>query len=115
MRRLLLATAFCLATLPAAAQLRDGVYEVEGTNPNGTTYTGALQLRATPAGTWEALWAVGELRIPGIGIIHAGVLSVAYLVDGRPGVASYEVRADGKLSGAWSMGTGMGTEVLTPR
>ena len=115
MRRLLLAAAFCLLTLPAFAQIRDGYYDVAGTNPDGSTYTGTLELQAMPSGTWIALWRVGNLQMPGLGIINAGVLSIAYFIEGRPGIASYEVRPDGKLMGAWSVGAGMGTELLTPR
>ena len=43
------------------------------------------------------------------------MLAVSFVVEGRPGVAAYEVEADGRLRGAWSTGGGMGTEVLTPR
>jgi hypothetical protein len=48
-------------------------------------------------------------------LIQGGVLAVSFVVDGRPGIATYEVEADGRLRGTWSTGGGMGTEVLTPR
>jgi hypothetical protein len=64
---------------------------------------------------WLALWEVGETRVQGVGVITGGVLAFGYAVNGSPGVAAYDVQADGTLRGAWSVGAGIGTEVLTPR
>lgn len=55
------------------------------------------------------------MRIVGLGVIQGGVLAVAFTVDGRPGVAAFEVEPDGKLRGSWTTGGGIGTETLTPR
>jgi hypothetical protein len=116
-RQMLLAAALFLATaaLPAAAQLRDGMYTVEGSNPDGSTYEGEFALRAGPAASWIAIWQVGDTRLLGLGVIHGGVLAVSFVVEGRPGVAAFEVEPDGRLRGVWSTGGGLGTEMLTPR
>lgn len=100
---------------PAAAQIREGLYEVEGQNPDGSTYQGQFALQAGPSASWLAAWQVGGVRVVGLGVIQGGVLAVAFAVDGRPGVAAFEVEPDGKLRGSWTTGGGIGTETLTPR
>ncbi len=100
---------------PAAAQIREGAYAVEGQNPDGTTYAGALVLRAAPGASWLAVWDVGGNRVAGLGLIQGGVLAVSFTVGGRPGIAAYEVQEDGTLRGSWTTGGGLGTETLTPR
>jgi hypothetical protein len=104
-----------LAADPAAAQIRQGFYEVEGQNPDGSPYNGSFALENAPGASWYATWQVGDVRLVGLGLIQGGVLAVSFVVDGRPGVAAYEVEPDGRLRGAWSTGGGMGTEMLTPR
>ena len=37
---------------PASAQIREGAYGVEGTNPDGTNYDGEFMLRTGPGGAW---------------------------------------------------------------
>ena len=104
-----------LAAAPARAQIRQGLYEVDGQNPDGSPYGGVFALENAPGASWYATWRVGDVQLTGLGLIHGGVLAVSFVVDGRPGIATYEVDADGRLRGAWSTGGGMGTEVLTPR
>ena len=120
MRRTLLLLVFALlgpvlSAGSAAAQIRQGLYEVEGQNPDGSPYGGMFALENAPGASWYATWQVGDVRLLGLGLIQGGVLAVSFVVDGRPGVAVYEVEADGRLRGTWSTGGGMGTEVLTPR
>jgi hypothetical protein len=100
---------------PATAQIRQGYYEVEGQNPDGSSYGGVFALENAPGASWYVTWQVGDVRLVGLGLIQGGVLAVSFVVEGRPGVAAYEVEADGRLRGAWSTGGGMGTEMLTPR
>ena len=121
MRRFVLLSALALlgptflAARLAAAQIRQGFYEVEGRNPDGSTYGGVFALENAPGASWYATWQVGDVQLSGLGLIHGGVLAVSFVVEGRPGIATYEVEADGRLRGAWSTGGGMGTEMLTPR
>ncbi|WP_135469872.1 hypothetical protein [Crenalkalicoccus roseus] len=114
--RTLTAAAFlALAALPATAQIREGLYEVEGQNPDGTTYSGHLSLQAAPGAAWIATWQMSDMRIVGLGLIQGGVLAVSFVVEGLPGIAAYEVADDGTLRGVWTTGGGLGTETLTPR
>jgi hypothetical protein len=115
MRRMLLTAAtLCCLALPAGAQLRAGFYDVEGQNPDGTPYRGAFLLQEAGAG-WLASWQVGDVRLVGLGLIQSGVLAISFVVEGRPGIAAYEVEPDGRLRGTWSTGGGLGMEMLTPR
>jgi hypothetical protein len=109
----LAASAF--AAPAAVAQIREGAYGVEGTNPDGTNYEGEFLLRTGPGGAWVGNWRVASENIMGLGLIQAGVLAVSFVVNGRPGVAVFEVEPDGRLRGSWTTGGGMGTEMLTPK
>ena len=100
---------------PATAQIRQGYYEVEGQNPDGSSYGGVFALENAPGASWYVTWQVGDVRLVGLGLIQGGVLAVSFVVDGRPGVAAFEVEPDGQLRGIWSTGGGLGTEMLTPR
>jgi len=111
---LLLAFGLALAQ-PAAAQIREGLYDVEGQNPDGSAYQGQFALHPGPGASWLAAWQVGGVRVVGLGVIQAGVLAVGFALDGQPGVAAFEVQPDGKLRGSWTTGGGIGTEMLTPR
>lgn len=115
LRLLLLVAALCGLALPASAQLRQGQYELEGQNPDGSSYGGSFSLQEAPGASWLVTWQVDDVRMVGLGLIQSGVLSVSFVVDGRPGVAVYEVQPDGKLRGVWTTGGGLGTEMLTPR
>jgi hypothetical protein len=114
-RRMLLVVALLLASAPVAAQLREGVYTLAGRTPEGETYDGAVTLRPGPAGSWLMQWQVGNTRLIGVGLAHAGVLAIAFQVNGNPGVAAYDVDAAGRLRGTWTTGAGLGSELLTPR
>ena len=112
---LLLAAALCGLALPAGAQIREGAYQVEGQNPDGTTYGGVFMLQEAAGASWLATWQVGDVRLIGLGLIQGGVLAVSFTVNGRPGIAVYGVEPDGTLRGTWTSGGGLGTEILTPR
>ena len=49
-----------------------------------------------------ANWRVANENIMGLGLIQAGVLAVSFVVNGRPGVAVFEVEPDGRLRGSWT-------------
>lgn len=103
------------AAQPATAQLREGIYGLTGQTPEGESYEGVVALRAGPAGSWLMQWQVGGSRVVGIGLVHGGVLAIAFQVNGNPGVAAYDVDPAGRLQGSWTTGTGLGSETLTPR
>ena len=98
----------------AAAQNVGGNYRVEGTNPNGSTYSGTAEIM--PSGqTCRIVWHVGtEWR--GICMVSGGTFAAAYRSPDTFGLLIYELRPDGSLSGAWTIANapGRGTETLIP-
>jgi hypothetical protein len=115
-RSLLLAFALIVGLAAgASAQIREGYYEVLGTNPDGSQYQGGFALQAGPSASWIVTWQVGNEQVQGLGLIQAGVMAVSFVVNGRPGVSIFEVMADGKLRATWTTGGGVGTEIMTPR
>ena len=104
------------AASPALAQ-RAGVYEVAGTNPDGTSYAGIIGLRQVGLASWQVLWDLGETRFEGYGMSSGTTFAVGFALGQRPGIAIYSVGADGSMTGQWTLvGTSaIGTETLTPR
>jgi len=113
------ATIFALLVLvlsgaTAAAQSISGRYEVEGTNPNGSTYSGTAEITQTSASTCRIAWHVGsEWR--GICMLSGDVFAAAYHSGDTSGLLIFRRAGDGTLSGVWTVGGGGdGTETLTP-
>lgn len=116
MRAILLA--LILATglvMPAAAQSLSGRYAVDGTNPNGSTYSGTAEIIQTSDTNCGIVWHVGsEWR--GLCMLNGDAFAAAYTSSGDTfGLLIYHRAADGSLSGVWTVGAGgSGTETLTP-
>jgi hypothetical protein len=116
MRRLLLSLALLPLLGGAAAAQSPGPYTVQGRNPDGSGYTGTLDLAAGPNGTALVTWRVAGTTVRGIGLLVGQTLSVAYPAgNGAVGLAVYEVRPDGQLEGPWTADGSVGRELLTPR
>jgi len=114
MRRLALAAAL-LFPLLAHAQPAGGVYDMAGTNPDGSPYTGLLLLVDRGGGAFQVEWNVSGQRIAGWGMAQGDALAAAYVLDGRIGVVLYQ-RAGNAWRGIWGVTDGRpGTETLTPR
>ena len=91
--------AACVAA-PAWAQKVGGSYTVQGTNLDGSKYSGTAEI--TPSGSTCML---------------ANKAFAAYYHMGKDdGLVVYEVQPDGVLKGYWTITDqdGSGTEVLTP-
>jgi hypothetical protein len=115
MRKIILglAMAACVAT-PALAQKVGGAYTVEGTNPDGSKYSGTAQI--TPSGsTCRIAWDTGSPS-KGICMLANKAFAASYVLDGKVGLVVYEVQPDSALKGVWTIADteGAGTEVLTP-
>ena len=104
------------AALPAQAQ-RNGTYDVNGTNPDGTAYAGTLTLQQVGLASWRARWQIGQAQVDGYGMSVGTVFSVGFVLGDRPGMCIYEVAPDGGMSGQWTLvgSSAIGTENLTPR
>jgi hypothetical protein len=99
---------------PAAAQTVGGRYQVQGTNPNGSNYSGTAEV--VPRGdTCRITWHVGsEWR--GICMVSGGSFAASYRSGDTFGLLIYQIQPDGSLSGVWTLadGGGRGTETLIP-
>jgi hypothetical protein len=103
--------------LPAMAQTNiGGRYRVEGTNLNGTSYSGEAQITLTSETTCEIEWVTGSTTSVGICMRNDDSFSAAYRMGDVIGLVIYKVMADGSMQGLWTIAgnNGAGTEVLTP-
>ena len=116
MRRLILALAFLICAGPALAQ-RDGIYEVTGTNLDGTAYTGLAQIRAVGINSFSIVWRIGNTLIEGTGMASGRTIAVSYGQAQRPGIGIYQLNPDGSMDGEWTIvgASAIGRERLVPR
>jgi hypothetical protein len=116
MRRLVLALALMLFATPALAQ-RDGIYEVSGTNLDGTSYTGLAQIRAVGINSFSIVWRIGNTIIEGAGMASGRTVAVSYGQAQRPGMGIYLLNPDGSMDGEWTIvgAPAIGRERLVPR
>jgi hypothetical protein len=103
---------FASALSPVAAQAQDigGNYSVDGTNPNGTTYTGTVTITRQGSNRYRFEWVIANGdRYSGAGTLRDKTISVNW---GQRYPVIYQVGDDGILEGTWANGTA--TETLTP-
>lgn len=121
MRRLLMICVIALLTNGAvcAAPDLDGIYLVDGVNPDATTYKAVLELRQHGE-VFELAWTFEPSGTHGSGHaqLEGSVLAVIFQVDNGVGLATYTMDETGpalRLVGRWTMpiGHGVGTETLT--
>ena len=80
-----------------------GVYSCEGTNPDGRSYIGVVEILKTQ-GTYLVRWTMpNDTQVMGVGIFTDGVLAVSYF-GGAPAIVVYSTTTDGRLDGKWTMG-----------
>lgn len=100
MRRALTALALLpLLAFTAHADL-SGAYGVSGTNPDGSDYTGTLEV-IRHDGVYQFSWAVGDAQ-EGIGMEADHSVAVGYGGEGC-GVVLYRVDSGGELQGRWAL------------
>ncbi|MFC0384534.1 hypothetical protein [Muricoccus vinaceus] len=101
---------------PAQAQ-RNGTYEVAGTNPDGSSYSGNILIQQVGLASWRVRWTIGQAQIEGYGMSVGRVFSIGFVLGERPGMSIFEVAEDGSMSGQWTLigSSAIGTENLTPR
>ena len=118
MHRLLLAAAFVALVSPAlAAGFGAGSYTVQGTNLDGSPYSGTAVVKLLSDTTCEIDWTTGSTTSVGLCMMMDGVVSAAYRQGDGVGVTMYHINDDGSLDGAWTVAgqNGSGTEKLTPQ
>lgn len=76
-----------------------GLYAIEGSNPNGGTYQGTLEI-ARPGEYYTVEWNIADEVITGTGLLQDNIFSVSW--GGQLCVAQYyKVYEDGSLDGVW--------------
>lgn len=100
--------ALALLAGPASAQGLSGSYTAEGRNPDGSAYSGTVQLTHS-ANVVSMAWRVGSSSYIGTGVQEGRVITVNWGAD-TPVV--YVVMPDGSLHGTWANGAAL--EKLTP-
>ena len=101
---------------PAAAQSIGGSYTTAGTNLDGSSYTGTVEITLTSETTCTIHWETGGTTSDGICSRNGDAFAAAYVLQDAIGLVVYRVLEDGTLDGLWTIAGngGNGTEVLTP-
>lgn len=111
--RILLVLVASLLAFPAPASELIGSYRIEGRNPDGSGYRGALSVFRED-GHWRFSWRTGT-NVEGYGIEREGRVAVSW---GAPtcGVVLYEIGPRGRLDGIWKYrGGGPRSEIASKR
>ena len=103
-------------SLPAAAQ-RSGVYDISGTNPDASLYSGTMVLTQVGGSSFRITWNVGTNSIEGVGMVSGLHLAVVFQLGDQTAMGMYDLRPNGELSGIWTVigSQATGTEVARPR
>lgn len=118
MHRLVLAGLFALASCSiAAAQDVGGSYTVEGTNLDGSAYSGTAEITLLSETTCAIEWTTGPTASTGVCMRNGIAFSAAYMLGDTLGLLIYEIMEDGSMQGLWTITgqDGTGTETLTPQ
>jgi hypothetical protein len=107
--------ALALAGVAAAAQTVGGPYRVDGTNPDGSAYTGTATITPSSDTTCRISWRTGSTST-GICMMTGTALAASYVLNGKVGLVLYRLEPDGSLAGIWTIADqpGAGSETLTP-
>jgi hypothetical protein len=118
MRRFLLAIALVGLAAPAmAAEFHEGTYNVQGTNLNGSAYSGTAEVKVLSSTTCAITWTTGTTSSQGPCMRAGDVVTAAYVQGNDIGLVMYQLKDDGSLEGVWTITgqDGNGTENLTPQ
>lgn len=113
-RRVALGLVASAALMPVAANAQlgrslVGNYTVAGRNPDGSAYSGTVQIAQT-GNAVQITWNVGGQTYGGTGTLDGRVMTVDW---GSDSPVVYVVMPNGELHGTWAKGTAL--DKLTPR
>ena len=105
--------------LAGTAMARDfgGTYRANGTNFDGSPYSGTADIRITSDTTCEITWTTGSTSSNGFCMRNQDAFAAGYVMGDSIGLIIYKIMPDGSLNGIWTIAgkNGAGTEVLTPQ
>lgn len=104
-----------MAPVRAETLTLSSTYKVNGTNPDGSAYSGTVKIKILSDTTFAITWDIGGTEYKGFGMRLNDNLSATYTMDGEPGLVMYKVEGNG-LNGLWAIRgrNGNGTEKLIP-
>jgi hypothetical protein len=81
----------------------EGIYTCAGTNPDGATYAGVVEIIKHKE-TYLVRWTMpDESQVVGVGIFSGNQLAVSYF-GGTPALIVYSLAENGTLNGKWTAG-----------
>ena len=95
-----------------------GNYSANGTNFDGSTYSGSVEISVTSNTTCRIVWHIAGADSKGICMrANDDSFVAAYKMKNAVGLVYYTIKSDGVLDGVWTIADqdGAGKEVLTPR
>jgi|FEC22Drversion2_1045045.scaffolds.fasta_scaffold00860_9 hypothetical protein len=112
-----LVVAIMLAGPSSAQTVREGTYNVYGTNPDGSSYSGTATITLASETTCIIEWETGDTVSEGICMLFDDTFAASYILNDEIGLAVYRVKGDSVLEGAWTITgqDGAGTEMLSRR
>lgn len=118
-KSVLLGAVFATAAMGAAhAQNFGGRYQVQGSNLNGSPYSGIAEIKVISSTTCTIRWQTGAGSVQdGICMRNGPAFSAAYaFADGKVGLVIYRILENGNLDGLWTVAgmNGAGKETLIP-
>jgi hypothetical protein len=115
MRAVVLGALLAATITTAAAQDVSGSYQVQGTNFDGSPYSGTAEITATSESTCRIEWDTGSIS-SGICMVNQNAFAAGYVLGDVVGLVIYEIMPDGSMHGTWTIADspGVGTETLIP-
>ncbi|MCB1495917.1 MAG: hypothetical protein KDJ86_09045 [Bauldia sp.] len=115
-RTLMAAACLLLFSGLVSAQDIGGRYRVEGTNFDGSRYTGIAVIKVTSKSTCNIAWDTGSTA-KGICMRNGTSFAASYVMGKAIGLVIYRINTDGSLEGLWTVAgeDGVGTETLIPQ
>ena len=90
---------------PASTPERDlaGTYRCEGTNPDGRTYRGIVEMVKDDR-TYRVRWTMGQGGTSvGIGMVRGDLLAVSYYTGQNVGLVMYKIDKGVQMIGEWAV------------
>lgn len=111
MRSLFVAAALLWSVVAAFAADPLGAYDVQGTSPDGSHYSGTATVNKTGQ-TYKVIWLIGSDTYTGTAIGDKDFLAISYVSGSDSGLALYGADG-GNWKGIWTYagGTAIGTEI----
>ncbi|CAN7523236.1 hypothetical protein LJR098_004906 [Rhizobium sp. LjRoot98] len=117
MKKIIFAAALALeaATTAHAQTVNAGKYTVEGTNLDGSSYSGTAEITLASETTCVIEWETAGVKSTGVCMLNGNAFAAGYVLEDALGLIVYKVNGDGTLDGKWTITgkDGSGTEVLT--